>query len=205
MEKLRHIDEYAFIHSFDTPWKLKSILEDEYLKSAKSMESEGQYGMEFDSVFLSLVYPENKLPLDPFYDSEIFLLFDAKLYEDFSEVSHFSDDWHWGKFIEDHSYKYQKFTEVDNSLQLNLNYLELIMKDKKKINRTPINGRNELVVKNDISLDKYLIGIVYSKNYPLIEELEKYKEKYPKYKNLWIDKNNIDKYKNYIDIRKIKI
>lgn len=184
--------KYAFNHVTGFS-EADSILKSEYLIPNSIMYEDG-----FDSVFLGFTSSNNKMPLDSsMYKDGITFIFSYKLYKNFKDVEYFNLDWNFGKITNNTIYYNSKQDLPDN-----LYYLDFLMNYKKKKNKT--DGRNELVIRDSIPLDKYLIGIIYKENKKYMKIIDKIKKDNPKYKDYWLNDNPFlrDKLKNLIDFKK---
>jgi hypothetical protein len=215
-EDLIPTNQFAFVHG-TFPGAVNVILKDGYLRPSKVTGNEG-YDV-FDSVFMGFVSPNNKAPVDSLYNYELILILKPEIYKDYKHLCHFNTDWKYGK-IDDKTTFYKDFPEYteDENLQLNLNNLDIVMKDDKKAFRKKHKigpnydrtlNRNELVVKDSIPIDKYLIGIIsgLKKNKLNSERLNNVKLNNPKYKDYWVNDNpELQKYvEKYMDFKKFKI
>lgn len=193
-------NDFAFVHS-TMMYSVDKILKDGYLHPSKVTENENFISS--DSVFMGFLSPNNKAPVDNFYKYEVLYILKPEIYKDYKDVCFFNDNWNYGEVSENTVY-YKDFDEYteDEVLQLNLNNLDIVMKDKKKNTTPPFPERSELVVRSSISLDKYLIGIINGyTDKKFVEYINEVKINNPKYKEFWINDNpklqkSVEKYVN---------
>jgi hypothetical protein len=212
IEGLTPTNQFAFVHGTN---KINSILKDGYLHPSELTGVENF--LLSDSVFMGFVSPKNKAPVDFLYKHEFILILKPEIYRDYKDMCFFNNNWNWGKINEETVYykDFEKYTE-DDVLQYNLNYLDIVMKDKrnksnlssslkyKKIVKYSSSQRNELVVKSSIPLDKYLIGILTGQLKRYTPVINNAKKENPKYKDYWVSDNpELQKYvEKYVSLKK---
>jgi hypothetical protein len=189
------ISDYTFSH-FTHIDNLENILKDGYITPSLTTNNEN-YGT-FDKTFFGFLSPSNPLYITDFSINMVYFIFDPIIYKEYN--SELYNGWNFGEAVDFIGYsepKEIKNLSTKDKLKLNLNYADIYIGSREKLNWLIFsryqNCSNELVIEDKVSLD-YLKYIIVSK-----DKIEKIKEMFSS-SSINVEKY-LDKFLSFEDLK----